>query len=149
MCCSYALCTKNYVQIVFLKQKHAWSYSPSRCYVSKLAPLHPDLTCVTAPSVTISFIIYSIYFVVFFLHIGAALGPLLAGLILPTGWNNVFYMLIAADFVAAVVSQLLVSLHRISQLKWRIKQHEHECSKKKILCHIQQKQLCVYLVFGC
>uniref|UniRef100_A0A672ZDD5 Glucose-6-phosphate exchanger SLC37A2 n=1 Tax=Sphaeramia orbicularis TaxID=375764 RepID=A0A672ZDD5_9TELE len=29
--------------------------------------------------------------------IGAALGPLLAGLISPTGWNNVFYMLISAD----------------------------------------------------
>uniref|UniRef100_A0A8C1NRR6 Glucose-6-phosphate exchanger SLC37A2 n=1 Tax=Cyprinus carpio TaxID=7962 RepID=A0A8C1NRR6_CYPCA len=31
--------------------------------------------------------------------IGAAIGPLLAGLISPTGWNNVFYMLIAADLV--------------------------------------------------
>ncbi|NXK00827.1 G6PT3 protein, partial [Corythaixoides concolor] len=34
--------------------------------------------------------------------IGAALGPLLAGLISPTGWNNVFYMLIAADVLACL-----------------------------------------------
>lgn len=34
---------------------------------------------------------------------GAALGPLLAGLISPTGWNNVFYMLIAADVLACLV----------------------------------------------
>uniref|UniRef100_A0AAY5EB65 Glucose-6-phosphate exchanger SLC37A2 n=1 Tax=Electrophorus electricus TaxID=8005 RepID=A0AAY5EB65_ELEEL len=32
--------------------------------------------------------------------IGAAVGPLLAGLISPTGWNNVFYMLIVADVLA-------------------------------------------------
>uniref|UniRef100_A0A9J8A297 Glucose-6-phosphate exchanger SLC37A2 n=1 Tax=Cyprinus carpio carpio TaxID=630221 RepID=A0A9J8A297_CYPCA len=35
--------------------------------------------------------------------IGAAIGPLLAGLISPTGWNNVFYMLIAADVLACLV----------------------------------------------
>ncbi|NXL54059.1 G6PT3 protein, partial [Podilymbus podiceps] len=35
--------------------------------------------------------------------IGAALGPLLAGLISPTGWNNVFYMLIAADVLACLL----------------------------------------------
>lgn len=34
---------------------------------------------------------------------GAALGPLLAGVISPTGWNNVFYMLISADILACVV----------------------------------------------
>ncbi|NXC21926.1 G6PT3 protein, partial [Corythaeola cristata] len=34
--------------------------------------------------------------------IGAALGPLLAGLISPMGWNNVFYMLIAADVLACL-----------------------------------------------
>lgn len=38
------------------------------------------------------------------LHTGAALGPLLAGLISPTGWNNVFYMLISADVLACLVS---------------------------------------------
>uniref|UniRef100_A0A8B9E2L8 Glucose-6-phosphate exchanger SLC37A2 n=1 Tax=Anser cygnoides TaxID=8845 RepID=A0A8B9E2L8_ANSCY len=35
--------------------------------------------------------------------VGAALGPLLAGLISPTGWNNVFYMLIAADGLACLL----------------------------------------------
>uniref|UniRef100_A0A8C6L5M3 Glucose-6-phosphate exchanger SLC37A2 n=1 Tax=Nothobranchius furzeri TaxID=105023 RepID=A0A8C6L5M3_NOTFU len=40
--------------------------------------------------------------------IGAALGPLLAGLISPTGWNNVFYMLIAADVLACLLLSRLV-----------------------------------------
>uniref|UniRef100_A0A8C9ZD96 Glucose-6-phosphate exchanger SLC37A2 n=1 Tax=Sander lucioperca TaxID=283035 RepID=A0A8C9ZD96_SANLU len=35
--------------------------------------------------------------------IGAAVGPLLAGVISPTGWNNVFYMLISADVLACLV----------------------------------------------
>ena len=35
--------------------------------------------------------------------VGAALGPLLAGIISPTGWNNVFYMLISADILACLV----------------------------------------------
>ncbi|CAN9501174.1 unnamed protein product [Ophioblennius macclurei] len=40
--------------------------------------------------------------------IGAALGPLLAGLISPTGWNNVFYMLISADILACLFLLRLV-----------------------------------------
>ncbi|KAM6983986.1 glucose-6-phosphate exchanger SLC37A2 [Tautogolabrus adspersus] len=40
--------------------------------------------------------------------IGAALGPLLAGVISPTGWNNVFYMLISADVLACVFLSRLV-----------------------------------------
>lgn len=40
--------------------------------------------------------------------IGAALGPLLAGLISPTGWNNVFYMLISADILACLLLCRLV-----------------------------------------
>ncbi|NXK47961.1 G6PT2 protein, partial [Chauna torquata] len=36
--------------------------------------------------------------------VGAALGPLLAGLISPFGWNNVFYMLMVADACALLVS---------------------------------------------
>uniref|UniRef100_A0A665XBC9 Glucose-6-phosphate exchanger SLC37A2 n=1 Tax=Echeneis naucrates TaxID=173247 RepID=A0A665XBC9_ECHNA len=40
--------------------------------------------------------------------IGAALGPLLAGLISPTGWNNVFYMLITADILACLFLSRLV-----------------------------------------
>ncbi|XP_061557980.1 glucose-6-phosphate exchanger SLC37A2 isoform X2 [Phycodurus eques] len=35
--------------------------------------------------------------------VGAALGPLFAGLISPSGWNNVFYMLISADVLACLV----------------------------------------------
>uniref|UniRef100_A0A671UGJ2 Glucose-6-phosphate exchanger SLC37A2 n=1 Tax=Sparus aurata TaxID=8175 RepID=A0A671UGJ2_SPAAU len=38
--------------------------------------------------------------------IGAALGPLLAGIISPTGWNNVFYMLISADVLACLVRNI-------------------------------------------
>uniref|UniRef100_A0A3Q4BIB8 Glucose-6-phosphate exchanger SLC37A2 n=1 Tax=Mola mola TaxID=94237 RepID=A0A3Q4BIB8_MOLML len=40
--------------------------------------------------------------------IGAALGPLLAGVISPTGWNNVFYMLISADILACLFLARLV-----------------------------------------
>ncbi|XP_034746355.1 glucose-6-phosphate exchanger SLC37A2 [Etheostoma cragini] len=40
--------------------------------------------------------------------IGAAVGPLLAGLISPTGWNNVFYMLISADILACLFLTRLV-----------------------------------------
>ena len=43
---------------------------------------------------------------VHFLIPGAALGPLLAGLISPSGWNNVFYMLMFADACALLVSRL-------------------------------------------
>ncbi|KAM4620047.1 glucose-6-phosphate exchanger SLC37A2 isoform 2-T2 [Polymixia lowei] len=40
--------------------------------------------------------------------VGAALGPLLAGLISPSGWNNVFYMLISADLLACLFLSRLV-----------------------------------------
>ncbi|XP_056910250.1 glucose-6-phosphate exchanger SLC37A2 isoform X1 [Takifugu flavidus] len=40
--------------------------------------------------------------------IGAALGPLFAGLISPSGWNNVFYMLISADILACLFLSRLV-----------------------------------------
>ncbi|KAG2469936.1 PDE9A phosphodiesterase, partial [Polypterus senegalus] len=40
--------------------------------------------------------------------VGAALGPLLAGLISPSGWNNVFYMLITADILACLFLSRLV-----------------------------------------
>uniref|UniRef100_A0A8C8SJN4 Solute carrier family 37 member 1 n=1 Tax=Pelusios castaneus TaxID=367368 RepID=A0A8C8SJN4_9SAUR len=40
--------------------------------------------------------------------VGAALGPLLAGLISPSGWNNVFYMLMVAD-ACALLLYLLIS----------------------------------------
>uniref|UniRef100_A0A672I471 Major facilitator superfamily (MFS) profile domain-containing protein n=1 Tax=Salarias fasciatus TaxID=181472 RepID=A0A672I471_SALFA len=35
--------------------------------------------------------------------VGAALGPLLAGLLSAGGWNQVFYMLMASDFIALLV----------------------------------------------
>ncbi|XP_059176325.1 glucose-6-phosphate exchanger SLC37A2-like [Physella acuta] len=35
--------------------------------------------------------------------IGAAIGPMLTGVVSSTGWENVFYMLIAADLVAALL----------------------------------------------
>ncbi|XP_070140090.1 glucose-6-phosphate exchanger SLC37A2 isoform X1 [Drosophila kikkawai] len=40
--------------------------------------------------------------------IGAAVGPLLAGLISTTGWQNVFHMLIVADIIAMVLLGRLV-----------------------------------------
>ncbi|XP_069001890.1 glucose-6-phosphate exchanger SLC37A2 isoform X1 [Embiotoca jacksoni] len=40
--------------------------------------------------------------------IGAALGPLLAGVISPTGWTNVFYMLISADILACLFLSRLI-----------------------------------------
>ncbi|KAM6970062.1 glucose-6-phosphate exchanger SLC37A2 [Aplochiton taeniatus] len=40
--------------------------------------------------------------------IGAALGPLLAGVIAPSGWNNVFYMLISSDLLACLLLSRLV-----------------------------------------
>lgn len=43
---------------------------------------------------------------VFVVSVGAALGPLLAGIISPTGWNNVFYMLISADVLACLVRNI-------------------------------------------
>ncbi|XP_078416555.1 glucose-6-phosphate exchanger SLC37A1 isoform X3 [Cetorhinus maximus] len=45
--------------------------------------------------------------------IGAALGPLLAGLISPTGWDNVFYMLMVADAFAflLLIRLILRELH--------------------------------------
>ncbi|XP_046874003.1 glucose-6-phosphate exchanger SLC37A2 isoform X1 [Hypomesus transpacificus] len=40
--------------------------------------------------------------------IGAAIGPLLAGVISPTGWKNVFYMLITSDILACLLLTRLV-----------------------------------------
>ncbi|XP_043928160.1 glucose-6-phosphate exchanger SLC37A1 isoform X2 [Protopterus annectens] len=45
--------------------------------------------------------------------VGAALGPLLAGLLAPSGWNNVFYMLMTADACALLllIRLILKELH--------------------------------------
>ncbi|XP_025024857.1 glucose-6-phosphate exchanger SLC37A2 isoform X1 [Python bivittatus] len=40
--------------------------------------------------------------------VGAALGPLLAGLISSSGWDNVFYMLISADILACLLLSRVV-----------------------------------------
>ncbi|EDV21324.1 uncharacterized protein TRIADDRAFT_60236 [Trichoplax adhaerens] len=37
--------------------------------------------------------------------IGSALGPLLTGVILPTGWNNVFYMLMGSQIISTLVQE--------------------------------------------
>lgn len=41
-----------------------------------------------------------------FVMSGAALGPLLAGLLSAGGWDQVFYMLMTADFLALLVRPL-------------------------------------------
>uniref|UniRef100_A0A674DBK3 Glucose-6-phosphate exchanger SLC37A2 n=1 Tax=Salmo trutta TaxID=8032 RepID=A0A674DBK3_SALTR len=63
--------------------------------------------------------------------IGAALGPLLAGLISPTGWNNVFFMLVTADILAClrlkIVYPRLQHFYRIPNCLWKQRQHNN-CS---------------------
>jgi OPA family glycerol-3-phosphate transporter-like MFS transporter 1/2 len=44
--------------------------------------------------------------------IGACLGPFIAGLVSTSSWQNVFYMVFIADFLA------LVSLLRIARHEW-------------------------------
>lgn len=45
---------------------------------------------------------------VVFIWSGAALGPLLAGLLSAGGWDQVFYMLMTADFLALLVSSFIL-----------------------------------------
>uniref|UniRef100_A0A671P052 Glucose-6-phosphate exchanger SLC37A2 n=1 Tax=Sinocyclocheilus anshuiensis TaxID=1608454 RepID=A0A671P052_9TELE len=62
--------------------------------------------------------------------IGAAVGPLLAGLISPTGWNNVFYMLISADVLACLVRlqlMLFLVVARQSELLQEVVTHLGIC----------------------
>lgn len=40
--------------------------------------------------------------------IGAAVGPLIAGLVQNSGWNNVFYMLIGSNIIAMILLSRLV-----------------------------------------
>lgn len=56
----------------------------------------------------------------YFGPLGAAIGPLLAGLISPTGWNNVFYMLITADILACLVSIIKIIKKEINLGKYSI-----------------------------
>jgi len=50
---------------------------------------------------------------VLYCHTGAAIGPQLAGILSRSSWHNVFYMLIAAEFAALLVSTFcwLISAH--------------------------------------
>lgn len=48
--------------------------------------------------------------------VGAALGPLLAGLLSPSGWNNVFYMLMFADACALLF--LIRLIHKELSCPW-------------------------------
>ncbi|KAK7938927.1 hypothetical protein WMY93_002253 [Mugilogobius chulae] len=57
--------------------------------------------------------------------VGAALGPLLAGLLSPGGWDQVFYMLMTADFLAllTVCIQTMSDVHRNSFAIGPLKEH--------------------------
>lgn len=50
--------------------------------------------------------------------IGAAVGPLIAGLVQAGGWQNVFYMLIASDIMAMILLSRLMR-NEIGKLKRR------------------------------
>lgn len=49
---------------------------------------------------------------------GAAIGPLLAGLVSSTGWDNVFYMLIVSDIIALLLLLRLV-MKEVNQVRRR------------------------------
>uniref|UniRef100_A0A8C6THL8 Solute carrier family 37 member 1 n=1 Tax=Neogobius melanostomus TaxID=47308 RepID=A0A8C6THL8_9GOBI len=59
--------------------------------------------------------------------VGAALGPLLAGLLSPGGWDQVFYMLMASDFIA-----LLLLLRLVTK--------ELSCSQPRPITAVQLKE---------
>ncbi|XP_072300281.1 glucose-6-phosphate exchanger SLC37A1 [Eucyclogobius newberryi] len=59
--------------------------------------------------------------------VGAALGPLLAGLLSPGGWDQVFYMLMTADFLA-----LLLLLRLVTK--------ELSCSQPRPITTVQLKE---------
>ena len=49
---------------------------------------------------------------------GAAVGPLLAGVLSAGGWDQVFYMLMTADFLALLVSPALDAGSGVSRPLW-------------------------------
>ncbi|XP_058966040.2 glucose-6-phosphate exchanger SLC37A2 isoform X1 [Pocillopora verrucosa] len=55
--------------------------------------------------------------------LGATLGPLLTGFIAPKGWNNVFFMLIGADVLAAVLL--------VRQVWFELSQHCFQSRRKR------------------
>lgn len=56
--------------------------------------------------------------------VGAAVGPLLAGLLSTHGWDQVFYMLMTADFLALLVSTAQTRHQRITvSVQWLVDSH--------------------------
>lgn len=68
-----------------------------------------------------------------FIWSGAALGPLLAGLLSAGGWDQVFYMLMTADFLALLVSSFirLIEANISWWTKWSIEQLKSEFVENK------------------
>ena len=63
-----------------------------------------------------------------FLLTGAAVGPLFAGVIESSGWNNVFFMLIGSDIMALLVSSY-ISYHReYNQVQANLQSLQHYIS---------------------
>ena len=70
MCCLYKQCTKNYIWIVLLKEKHAWSWQPVALLCKHIPSITSDLTSLTVPSVVILYVprycwslaLWSLYF---------------------------------------------------------------------------------------
>ncbi|XP_050792550.1 glucose-6-phosphate exchanger SLC37A1 isoform X2 [Gopherus flavomarginatus] len=65
--------------------------------------------------------------------VGAALGPLLAGLISPSGWNNVFYMLMVADACALLSWAPSAGLIRVLLFLLRLIRKELQCKMDQTL----------------
>lgn len=95
--------------VLFFKNKHFFCCCFT-CWLLHFVASNRKLTSCILPQFTVNwFVMHGRSSCVYFLScdfcpLGAAVGPLLAGLISPTGWNNVFYMLITADVLACLVS---------------------------------------------
>uniref|UniRef100_A0A5F9DNQ7 Solute carrier family 37 member 1 n=1 Tax=Oryctolagus cuniculus TaxID=9986 RepID=A0A5F9DNQ7_RABIT len=66
--------------------------------------------------------------------VGAALGPLLAGLLSPSGWSNVFYMLMLADACALLVRAPLPGQPRRGRARGHVPREGQLCSEPGRLC---------------
>ena len=73
---------------------------------------------IIGPMLTINHAVHYTPYQWYHVVLGAAIGPLLTGVISTTGWKNVFYMLIGADIMALLVSSyiyLAYDRHRRTQ----------------------------------
>lgn len=70
--------------------------------------------------------------------IGAAVGPLLTGWIASSGWQNVFYMLIASDVLAALVSLYIVLRHERERSRAEVEKENERASRRPS----ESSQLC-------